>query len=123
MGNKVVIRGHESTVDVAKTFLEKHRGLSGKNSLKRDEGMLFIFGWSAVRRFWMKGMLIPIDIIWIQDGKVVGITENVHPEPGVSMVNLTTYPSPSPVDHVLEIPAGVAGEVGIAVGDPVSIRL
>lgn len=123
VGNKIVIRGHEFAVGVADTFLEKQRGLSGKNSLERNEGMLFVFGWPAVRRFWMKDMLIPIDIIWINGNRIVGFEENVSPQPGVSMTELAVYKSPSPVDYVLEVPAGTVGRIGASVGDEVSIRL
>lgn len=122
-GAGVVIKDHKFDVDVADTPALRQKGLSGRESLGKDEGLLFIFSRPSVQRFWMKDMLISIDIIWIQGGEVVGIIENVHPEPGVSVMNLTIYSSPVPVDRVFEIPAGVAGEIGITVGDAVSIRL
>ena len=120
---EVYIKNHRLHVDVADTPAERQKGLSGRESLLPETGLLFVFRKPAVQRFWMKGMLIPIDIIWISGGKVVGVTENLEPEPGVSMVKLKSYPSPSPVEYVLEVPAGTAERIRITAGDPVSIRL
>ena len=85
--------------------------------------MLFLFGSVAPRRFWMKDMLIPIDIIWINENEVVGFAKNVEPEPEVQTGELNIYESPIPVDTVLEVPAGTVEERGIKVGDSVSISL
>jgi len=54
-------------VDLALTPTEQELGLSIKDNLKNDEGMLFIFNNSGVYPFWMKDMSFPIDIIWIGD--------------------------------------------------------
>ena len=120
---KVSINGHEFDVEVANTILSRQKGLSGKEELKENEGMLFVFGSSQPRRFWMKDMLIPIDIIWINEGEVVGFEKNVQPEPEVSVGNLKTYSSPIPLGIVLEVRAGVVDELGIEVGDSVLVRL
>lgn len=67
-------------VDLATTTEEQERGLSVKNSLKDDEGMLFIFLESSKNYFWMKDMVFPIDIIWINDDfRVIHIEKNVGP--------------------------------------------
>ena len=71
----------------------------------------------------MKDMLIPIDIIWIHNGKVVGFAENVQPEPGVPTMKLAKYSPQSPVEYVLEVRAGTARRINLSVGDAVSIRL
>src|SRR5947208_11440214 len=47
------------------TTLFRSRGLQGKEGLKKNEGMLFIFEQDGLHRFWMKDMKFPIDIIWI----------------------------------------------------------
>ena len=122
-GGEVVINNHSFTVDVVETIASHQKGLSGRESLGDDEGMLFVFPKASTRRFWMKGMLIPIDIIWIHDGVIVGIEKNVQPEPGVSLAGLKSYKSPVPVEYVLEVGSGIAEKSGITVGDTVSIRL
>ena len=120
---KVFIDEHEFNVDIADTALTRQRGLSGREHLADGEGMLFIFERPGLRRFWMKDMLISIDIIWISDGKVVGFEKNVEPEPGVSTLNLKAYSSPQPVELVLEVAAGTVERLNIKEGDSVSIRL
>ena len=120
---EVYIRNQKFQVDVADTLAERQKGLSGRESLKPNEGLLFTFQRPSGQRFWMKDMLISIDIIWINGDRVIGVTENLEPEPGVSIMRLKTYPSPGPVNYVLEVPAGTAKRIGIVAGDAVSIRL
>ena len=122
-GGKVFVSGHEFKVDISDTVLKRQQGLSGREKLADDEGMLFVFERPAVRRFWMKDMPIPIDIIWISDGEVVGFERNLEPEPSVSIFSLKTYSSPQPVKLVLEVSAGTIDRLGIKKGDSVSIRL
>jgi uncharacterized membrane protein (UPF0127 family) len=88
-------------------------GLSYRKELPEGRGMLFFMPDTEVQTFCMRGMLIPLDLIWISDGRVAGLTRNVPPTfPG----NLT---SPVPVSHVLEVPGGFADRHGIREGDPV----
>ncbi|MEZ4200325.1 MAG: DUF192 domain-containing protein [Candidatus Paceibacterota bacterium] len=66
---------------------------------------------------WMKDMLFPIDIIWIDnDLTVIHIEENVTPE---------TYPAvfrpTEPARFVLEVNAHFVDQFQIKVGDPVTI--
>jgi len=71
-------------------------------------------------------MLIPIDIIWISDGRVVGIAQEVpvpSPDRPVSDEQLPTYTSPAPVHYVLEVRAGFAKRYNLSVGDTVTIDL
>lgn len=104
------------SVAVADTPLARMKGLSGHKPLAVHEGMLFIFRTASPYSFWMKGMLFPLDLVWIHKGVVVGITENAQPmrETGYQL-----YASPAPVTHVLEINAGGARRFGIRIGDRV----
>ena len=86
--------------------------------MKRGTGMVFPYREAAPRSFWMKGMLIPIDILWIREGTIAAIEANVPPP----------SPNTSPAvfrhvaDLVLEVPAGYAEEVRIRVGQQVRVR-
>lgn len=104
--------------EVADTFTSRAAGLSGRDGLGANEGLLFIFPFSSVQGFWMKGMKFPIDIIWISEGKVIGFSENVPVPQGVS---LQVYSSPQEADQVLEINAGLVKTKGIKVGDAVIV--
>ena len=88
-------------------------GLSYRTDLPEGRGMLFFMPNEEVQTFCMRGMRLPLDLIWISAGRVAGITRNVPPTfPG----DLT---SPGPVNQVLEVPGGFADRHGIKAGDPV----
>jgi len=110
-------------VDVADDMTKRDKGLAGREELEPNEGMLFVFNNSASRTFWMKGMLIPIDIVWINKGEVVGIAENVDPQIGEPLYKLSRHSSPEPADMVLEVQAGRAQDLKIQVGDVVNVKL
>jgi uncharacterized protein len=89
-------------------------GLSYRGKLPEGQGMLFFMPAKEVQTFCMREMRIPLDLIWISDGQVAGITRNVPATfPG-------ELPSPAPVTHVLEVPGGFADRHGLKTGDPVS---
>ena len=58
-----------------------------------------------------------IDIIWIKDDKIVGVAENVMPQPGAQLWQLKSYSSPVPVNRVLEVNAGWFAKNGIKIGE------
>lgn len=105
------------TLEVADTTVEQAVGLQGRRTLPDHRGMLFQFDDVATRQFWMKNTFIPLDLVWLHDGVVVGVTTNVQPEPDVADADLALYDSPVPVDQVIELPAGAAERAGIEVGD------
>lgn len=112
---KVSFDGVTFAVEVAQTDDERALGLSGRSSLGRNSGMLFIYETDSVPGFWMRGMLFPLDIIWI-DGQetVVGVSSDLPPAPGGSQPPL--YYPPGPIRYVLEVNAGLAEELGIRAG-------
>ena len=113
------VGGEVFSIAVADTPPERAAGLSGCSQIPVSSGMYFPFA-SAVRAsFWMKDMVIPIDIVWVAGGEVIGIEHNIQPEPGVAEADLTRYMPPQPVEAVLELTAGEAARRGITVGDSV----
>lgn len=105
------------TVSVADDHAERTLGLSGTPSLDELEGKLFIYDVDAKHGIWMKDMLFPIDIIWIDKNlQVVHIAENVAP---------STYPQVflPQVDarFVLEMNAFIVSSLKIQVGDRVTM--
>ena len=115
---KVKIGFKEWRVDVANNDWSRARGLSGRKVLGDSEGMLFIFDKPKVQKFWMKGMNFPLDIIWINGSKVVGVSENL---PLAPLMDLKLYSSNEPVNLVLEINAGSAKKWNIVSGSEVFI--
>lgn len=102
-------------VEIVSTPELLQKGLSGREPLKEDEGMFFVFNYSGKHSFWMKDMNFPIDIIWIdKDFKVVYIKENVLPE---------SYPETFSPDqdslYVLEVVSNFSNKNKLQVGDKV----
>lgn len=119
---ELTVNNKKIQVEVVNTEQSTALGLSGRESIGA-EGMLFIFPNTQVRHFWMKEMLFPIDIIWIHQQKVVGITENVpFPSPGTPISQLPKYRSPESVEMVLEVPAGFAQQNNLTVGMTISLE-
>lgn len=104
-------------VELAKTDAEKQKGLSGRESLASDHGMLFVYEKAGAYSFWMPDMRFPIDIVWINNGKVVDLDENVSNE--FDPANPKIYSPSNPVKYVLEINAGAAAVNNIKIGDAV----
>lgn len=116
--------GGSFTVELATTAEERTRGLSGRESMPRDAGMLFDMETNQNTSFWMKDMRFPLDMVWIgEDKRVTGVTADVQPQPGASDSQLKLYPSAGAVRYVLELNAGVAAERGLVAGTQVSFTI
>lgn len=118
----IVINNHKFTAEVLSNPSDQAIGLSGRKSLKDNQAMLFEYKLSVIPYFWMKGMLIPIDIIWISDNKIVGIEKNIsNPNPAITDAALPKYKPNTSVNYVLEINSGLSDKYGFNVGDFVEI--
>ncbi len=96
--------------EVVSTPEKLYLGLGGRQHLPWGTGMLFLLPTREVQTFCMRGMLIPIDIIWIDQNRVIGFHENLQPQdPG-------SFTSPGPVNLVLEVPAGFVAATNLRLG-------
>ncbi|MGV2829504.1 DUF192 domain-containing protein [Myxosarcina sp. GI1(2024)] len=113
------IAGEVVNLEVARTPQQQAIGLMFRQSLPSDRGMLFPFESPRVARFWMKNVAIPLDMIFIKDGKVVDIAVNVPPcqnEP------CPTYGPDTLVNGVIELKGGRTEELGLKSGDSLEIE-
>lgn len=118
----IVVGDDVLTVELALTSAEQSLGLGYRNDLADGAGMLFVFDVASERSFWMRGMRFCIDIVWINEGEIIGAAESVCPDPeGTEDADRPTYPSGGQVTHVLEVPAGWLSENGHGPGTPVQI--
>ncbi len=114
----VLKKTYQVKAKLALTEKEQEKGLGGVKKLAYGKGMLFPYSDSDHRIFWMKGMFIPIDIIWINKGKVVHIENNVQPpQKGEQDSDLPLYGMKVKADRVLEVPAGYAASIGLQLND------
>jgi uncharacterized membrane protein (UPF0127 family) len=108
-----------ATIDagVAATWAARRDGLMGRTSLKRDEGLLFVYRTADTRSFWMKNCCIALDILYLEDdGKVIALKTMEPPDPKLPEAELPRFPSPSPCRLVLEVEGGYARAHGVKVG-------
>jgi uncharacterized membrane protein (UPF0127 family) len=114
---QIKIKNVVMEVILAETPQEQEIGLSGKNSLADNQGMLFVFKKPGFYYFWMKDMKFPIDIIWIDENfKIIEITKNVHPESYPQL-----FQSTRPALYVIETNAGFSDLKNINPGDIVDL--
>ena len=105
------------SVSVAETLEERQQGLSGVEQLGELEGKLFIFEEEGFPSIWMKDMLIPLDILWINnDYKIIHIEERVSPDTFPQ-----SYVPDEPARFVLEVNAFFVDSFGVTEGDTVTI--
>lgn len=117
--NKVItINNVKINVEIADTQDKRTKGLSGRDSLPADSGMLFIFPKEERYSFWMKGLKFPLDIIWIKGDNIVDILTNVKPpENGQKDETLPIFQPVVVVNKVLEVNTGTVDRLQIRVGD------
>lgn len=121
----VKIDNHTFSVEVATTSAQQEQGLSGRASLPQNQGMLFLFQNANRYAFWMKEMHFPLDIIFINNNKIVSIAQDVPPptNPNQNPNDLPIYQPTAPADAALEINGGLAKKYGFMENDLVIITL
>jgi len=101
-------------IEFAKTMAQQAKGLSGRTSLCSNCGMLFTFPYEGILPFWMKGTLIPLDMIWLdKDGKIV------HYEKATEVNSLKIYKNFTPAKFVLELNLGDFEKLKLKIGDAI----
>jgi len=117
----VRLKGQSFFVEVADTSDKQALGLMFRDSLPRNQGMLFIFGGEARRSFWMKNTRIPLDILYFDaDLRLVNVIRGAKP---CRVSACPGYPSSGPAKYVLELNAGRATELGVEAGDELKLNL
>ena len=117
----VTIGNTTFAAEIAQTPAGRALGLSGRHGLSPQTGMLFVFETENTPALWMRGMLFPLDLIWIgEDCTVVDVTLDVaSPAPDTPDSKLPLYEPREPAAYAMEINAGEAERFGIAMGDEV----
>ena len=97
-------------IEVADDDAEREKGMMFRTSMADGEAMWFVWPTAEVRTFWMKNTLIPLDMIFLRAGRVVGVISWAKPQ------DLSPLSVPEPADGVLEVPGGWATKNGVSVG-------
>src|SRR3989338_8231933 len=118
LGERAGFGGVSLRIEYATTPEARERGLGGRTEIQENYGMLFVFAKDDKYGFWMKDMLVPIDIFWLDSkGHVISIASGV----ATSTYPNVFYPSTS-VRYVLETAAGFAKDNNIATGTSLQLK-
>lgn len=100
--------GFRVKAELALTAEAQTKGLMFREELARDAGMLFVFGGTEARSFWMKNTYIDLDMVFLDgDLKVLKVFHRVpRSRPGQPESEVARASAPAAC--VLELPAGTA---------------
>lgn len=115
------INGVNFNLEIAQTKEQKSIGLAKYKKIEKNFAMYFPFERKDYYSFWMKDMKFPIDIIYIDNEKIVAIFKNVQ-NPKSPNDKLQVYNPEKLADSVLEISAGLSDKYNFKTGDRVSIK-
>ncbi len=108
-------------VEIASTPDQLRQGLSGRERLLPNHGMLFVFPQSLQRHFWMYDMKFPLDFIWINNNKIVQLNLNIQPPQAGEQPQLIM--AKQSINMVLEAPAGWVEKNNVKLGDQVKLLI
>ena len=111
-----IINTQKVFLAVADTEEKRTRGLMYIDSLKENQGMVFLFSGKDYRYFWMKNTEIPLDIVFINNNKITYIQ---HDLPICRQDKCPIYDSKSKADKVIELKGGFCKKYNIKIGDKV----
>ncbi len=104
-------------VEVADTEAKREQGLMFRRSISADHGMIFLFDGEHEITMWMKNTYIPLDMVFIgSDWRIRHIAYDAEP------FSTDVISSVRPASRVLEIGAGQARKLGLAVGDIAALQ-
>ncbi|HYE02053.1 MAG TPA: DUF192 domain-containing protein [Phycisphaerales bacterium] len=130
----VKVSGKTFFLEIADTDAKRFQGLSGRDHIEDDGGMLFVFPFPAVQNFVMRDCRIPIDILYLDGGGRVLTTHEMQPDPPRGPgegkpgelsesyeARLKKYPSRYPAQFVIELKGGSIRALKVAPGDLVEL--
>jgi uncharacterized membrane protein (UPF0127 family) len=118
----ISIKNTTIIADLALTAEQQTRGLSGRDHLEENQGMLFVSKTPGRYGFWMPEMKFPLDIFWLDSNRsVIYIKENL--QPCMTTFNCPTYVPDANSLYVLETVAGFAQKYKITKGTQFNFQL
>jgi uncharacterized protein len=95
------LSGDKPSVNLTGGFISQMTGMRGKLSLPKDSGQLFEFPIADDYGFWMEGVSIPLDIIFLnEEDEVVFIFEEAQP------YSVDPIKAHQPILRVIEVNGG-----------------
>jgi uncharacterized membrane protein (UPF0127 family) len=91
------------------------RGMMGRKFTSQFDALLFVINTPSPKSFWMKNCIVPLDVIFIQNGK---ITKIHHSCPPCETQDCQKYEGVG--NLVIEMPGGTCKKNGIKKGNIVT---
>jgi uncharacterized membrane protein (UPF0127 family) len=106
-------------LEVADQPNEQRLGLMQRPALPPLRGMWFPFKPARPLRFWMLNTLAPLDMVFVHQDEVIAIEAEV---PTCPALPCKSFGPMADADSVIELGAGEAKRLGLAIGDAVVIE-
>jgi len=120
---KVKLGNETVKLEVAQSKKEIEDGLMYRTSMPETQGMVFLFHPTSHVAFWMYHTLIPLDMLFVKDGKIVKICKDVPPckNKDPEGKDCPVYPDRNliEVSEVIEVNGGFCDRHGVKEGDEV----
>jgi uncharacterized protein len=114
---QIELGSRKLAVEVACMPKQRETGMMFRETLKTDEGMLFVFPRDEELNFYMKNTYVPLSIAFIRaNGAIANIA---HMEP----LSLETHRSRTACRFALEMPFGWFARNGVTEGSKVTIPI
>lgn len=138
----ISIGGRRFKLEVVANDEKRFKGLSGRDVIPADGGMLFVFSRPVVTAFVMRDCTVPIDIIYLDKSGRITAMHQMQPDPpraaheqdrsapypsapAWAWVNeayearLTKYPSRYAIQFAIELRGGTLPSLGLKEGDKI----
>lgn len=112
------VAGHALTAELAVTPEAQQCGLSRRDRLAPDHGMLFVFPHPVHIAFWMKDTRIPLSIAFLDDQRRILAIARMAP-----LDTDSRHHPGGPYRYALEMPQGWFERQGVGPGDRVDFAL
>jgi uncharacterized protein len=115
------VNNQKILLEVARTAQEGRIGLMYRKNLPDNRGMMFVFEPARPTKFWMKNTLIPLDMIFVENGTIRYLATQVPP------CKADPCPVYGPeldvkIDRVIELNSGRASTLKLKVGDKLDLQ-
>lgn len=115
MSHEVSVNGHEVSVEVARDQQKRYIGLSEKQDLGPDEGMLFVWPTEKEHRLVMRDMSFGVDMVFADASGTVTKVASARPDDEEGVTAFSKY--------ALELPHGWCSKAGVTKEDSVTLNL
>jgi len=119
---ELTLAGEPFTLELAVTPDQRFQGLSGREHIPEDGGMLFVFPEARVLQFVMRDCPVPIDAVFLDAGGRITAIHAMRVEPPETPEHrLKRYSSVYAAQFVIELQGGRAAELGLKRGEHVEL--